>query len=709
MKNALIKIGFAFGISLFFTWVQSSTPQSFYSLDNTLRDFMFMIRGELPKSNRVVIIDIDEKALKQEGQWPWSRDKVALLIDTLTASGAGIIGMDMVFAEPDRTSPHLLKNTLPQLKQDLPNYDEILAHTFETSPVVGGYTFSNEKTQEANNSLLIPAVFLQTGIKDTAYLKERAGIILNTPILQNALYSSGFFNTNPDEDGVIRSTPLIQRYKGDIYPSLALEMLRIYSDAKRVNIVGDAQGVAFISFGSYKIPTNSEGELLINFRGPKKHFKYISAADILNRDFDQAELQNKFILVGTSALGLKDLRATPYDSTSAGVEVHANVIDNILQGDFLDKPFNAKLYDLIIIWIIVFSLMLLFSVVSSLLILPIAFLLLLGLSYGFYTLMFQYNLVLTFITPLLVFVATLIISLGIDYFINSKHKEEARRILGKKVSPSVMRHLLKYADTDLVAPKEVEATVFFSDIRSFTSIAEQIGSPTKLINMLNSYMTPMVDTIITHQGTIDKFIGDAIMAYWNAPVPVKKHADEALKSALRQIGLLKEINQTITAQYGVTIKIGIGMHTGLVTAGDMGSSGRSDYTIIGDNVNLASRLENLTKLYDARIIISKDTYERLQEDYPVRSLDIVAVKGKSNAIEIFEVFSDTKHEEKELHLYDHALTLYREGEIDTAYDAFLTLSQQYPSKLYTLYLERCKMYRQNPELTFDPVFRALEK
>lgn len=709
MKTALLKIGFAFSISLFFSWVYLYAPESFYSLDNKLRDFMFLIRGELPKNHQVTIIDIDEKALKQEGQWPWSRNKVASLITILTDSGAGIIGLDMVFAEPDRTSPHRLKASLSQPHQNLPNYDKILAQTFATSPVVGGYTFSDEQTDDTNNSLLIPAVFLQKGLKGSDCLPNPKGMILNIPILQSSLYSSGFFNTRTDTDGVIRSTPLIQKYKGDIYPSLALEMLRIYSGANRVNIVGDEQGVAFITFGKYKIPTNSAGELLINFRGAQKHFKYISAADILNKKFSPADIKNRFILIGTSALGLKDLRATPFDSTSPGVEVHANIIDNVLKGDFINKPFDAKLYDLMIIWVIAFVLMLLFSHIGSLMILPVASLLLFLLFYGYYLLMFQYGLVLTLITPFLAFISTLIFSLGIDYIITSKHKEEAKRILGKKVSPSVMQHLLKYADTDLVAPKEVETTIFFSDIRDFTTIAEELESPTKLINMLNSYMTPMVDTVIQHKGTIDKFIGDAIMAYWNAPVPVENHADGALKSALEQMQLLKEINKSLQTAYGVTLNIGIGIHTGLVTAGDMGSAGRSDYTIIGDNVNLASRLESLTKLYGVTIIISKETHKRLQGNYPTRPLDIVAVKGKSQAIEIFEVLTDTKNRNEELNLYKKALARYRSGEIATAYEVFSMLSKKYPGKLYTLYTERCKRYIKNKNLAFDPVFKILEK
>lgn len=702
MKSTLLKIGIAFSLSLFFTWVHSFTPQTFYSLDNKLRDYMFLLRGELPKSGNVVIIDVDNKSLEKVGQWPWSRDITAQLIDTLTKADAGIIGLDMVFAETDRTSPHLLKEKFPSITQELPNNDKILGNVFSYAPVVGGYIFDAEESNLQGP--LIPAVFVQKGLKDTTYLREQQGIILNTPQLQESLYSSGFFNTNPDDDGLIRSTPLIQRYKGDIYPSLAFEMLRIYSGVNRVDIIGDIDGVRHISFGDFKVPTDHSGSLLINFRGAQKHFQYISASDILNGTFKQEDIAGKFILVGTSALGLLDMRATPFDSVFPGVEVHANIIDNVLQQDFINKPLEAWGYDLVIIWVLTFALMLIFSYIDSIFLIPVAVLLFGTMLYAFYTLLFSYGLVLTLITPILVFITTLIASLTVDYIITSKHKEQAKRILGKKVSKSVMDHLLAHSEEDLVAPKEVEATVFFSDIRSFTSISEKIGSPTQLITLLNSYMTPMVDTIVNHQGTIDKFIGDAIMAYWNAPIKVEEHADKALQAAIKQIELLQNINKELTAKYGVNIDIGIGMHTGIVTAGDMGSEGRSDYTVIGDNVNIASRIEGLTKVYHAHILISKATYDTLKHTYNIRPVDIVALKGKERSTEIFEVLTvDKTLSDKERETYKRAITAYRDAQLSEALTLFNMLTKVYDDPLYALYEQRCQYYLDNKTEIFSPI------
>lgn len=570
---------------------------------------MFVLRGELPKSENVVIVDIDEESLKEYGQWPWGRDVFADLLYKLTDAGAGIIGLDIVFAEEDRTSPHLFAAKFPQLKDQLENYDDILANTLSQTPVVGGYIFTFESNDE-QNAPMIPAIFTERGIDDSTILKPK-GVVLNLDALQDSMYSSGFFNNTPDEGGMIRSVPLVMRYDDVLYPSLALEMIRIYSGASRVNVIGDEAGVRSIEFGDFKIPTDKVGRLSVNFRGKGRYFKYINAASILRGDFDVKDVQNKFVLIGTSAVGLFDLRSIPFDSAIAGVEVHANAIDNILTGDFIQKPSDIVLYDLAMIWAIVLFFTLFFSFIQSWLIIPFAVAGVYGLYTLFFTLLFMHGIVLNLLFPFLAYLLSLILSVGIDYISASKQKEEAKRMLGKKVSPAVMNYLLEHSTEELVASKEVEATVFFSDIRGFTSISEKIGSPDRLIQLLNTYMTPMVENVVNHKGTIDKFIGDAIMAYWNAPIEVKNHSDAAVSSAIEQIEMLVDVNKKITPKYDVSIAIGIGIHTGVVTAGDMGSFGRSDYTIIGDNVNLASRLEGLTKQYGAQILITKATYEKL--------------------------------------------------------------------------------------------------
>jgi len=386
------------------------------------------------------------------------------------------------------------------------------------------------------------------------------------------------------------------------------------------------------------------------------------------------------------------------------------VIDNILQGDYIEKPFIAKLYNLTIIWVLIFSLMLIFAYITSWLIIPIAISLFLLMINGFYEILFTYGLSLNLAMPILAFIATLILSMGLDYFFASKQREQARSILGKKVSPSVMQHLLAHANEGLIESKEVEATVFFSDIRDFTTISERIGSPKKLIEMLNVYMTPMTNIIIDHKGTIDKFIGDAIMAYWNAPVPLKNHPDLALTAAIKQIERLKVINTYIYKNYHVNIHIGIGLHTGLVTAGDMGSEGRSDYTIIGDNVNLASRIEGLTRVYNVEILISEETYKQLKNNYIIRLIDIVEVKGKSKSVKIYQVLpEDSLVSKEELNTYNQAIKLFQDNHIINAYMLFEKLNKLHSCTLYEYYVKRCKQYIDNPTLTFSPIAKMTSK
>ena len=709
MNNFILKSLLTVFLILSFSLLYFFSPNTLISFDNKLRDSLFAIRGELPKSDSVVIVDIDEKALKQLGQWPWSRDIFAELISKIKDAKAKVIGIDIVFAEDDRTSPHKFKAYNSNPTEKLTNYDEMLANSFALAKVVGGYVF----TDESSNSTavpIIPAKFISKNKSHISNSSEFNGVTINIPILQDALSSSGFFNNSPDEGGMIRNMPLVIPYKGVVYPSLALEMVRLYSDNNRVEVSNSDMGIESIAFGEYNIPTNHKGELTVNFRGAKGHFNYISIADIMDGSFNPNDIKDKFVLIGTSAMGLVDLRATIFDEVMPEVEIHANVIDNILQGDFLKKPVSQNIYNILIIILIVTLSMVIFSIIESWMMIPVAIALFYISFEIFYYILFDYGVVLNLLYPLIALLATLFTSMSIDYIISSKQREEAKRMLGKKVSPAVMDYLLEHSAEEMVISKEVEATVFFSDIRSFTQISEKIGSPDRLIKMLNQYMTPMVDCIMDYSGTIDKFIGDAIMAYWNAPLEIPQHADKALQSAIAQIEMLDKINKDIEVEYGVTIEIGIGLHTGKVTAGDMGSEGRSDYTIIGDNVNLASRLEGLTKQYGAQILISSVTNSLLEEPYKIRPIDLVEVKGKSEAVEIFEVICNNKSiSNSEMESYTEAIGYFRDAKVEEAYGIFAQLQNQNPCKLYDFYIQRCKSFIDNPDIEFTPILKMTTK
>ena len=706
----MIKKSLSIGISIFFLiltlgYIEIKLPNTFGSLDARLHDFLFILRGSQKASDDIVIIDIDEKSLQQYHQWPWSRDVVAKLIDILSESGAGIIGLDIVFAEKDSSSPSNIAKKLNINVDNLENYDEILAQSIVKAPLIGGYFFNFEMNSTKAPS--IPAIFLEKGLSKARYIPEPKGIVLNIDILQNAFYSSGFFNNTPDEGGIIRSVPLIMRYHDMLYPSLALEMIRIYLQSSKVYINNSEYGVHSLLIDTLSIPTDRFARMQVNFKGAGKSFTYISAADILNRDFNRSEIESKFILIGTSAIGLSDLRATPFDDVMAGVELHANVINTILEQNFLTKKLDNESNDIMILIVSIILSALLFSLISEWLIMPIISVLLFSMYKLNMYIFFELGLNINILFPLLGVLMSLFVVVLINYIFTNSQKKVLQKAFAKKVSPQVMNDIISHSQEGLLTPVEKEVSIFFSDIRSFTTISEKIGNPSRLIEMLNHYMTPMVDIIIKHNGTIDKFIGDAVMAYWNAPVDVKNHQDKAVISALEQLSALSKLNKFIQKKYDITIDIGIGIHSGNATVGEMGSDGRSDYTIIGDNVNLASRLEGLCKPYGVKLIISEFTKKGLKESYVIRDLDFVKVKGKTKPVKIFEVLAKgkvPKELEEELRQYTKALELYREAHFSKAKHAFEALHVEYSNFLYSMYASRCQTLDDEHISDFDGVF-----
>ncbi|BAF72802.1 CHASE2 domain-containing protein [Sulfurovum sp. NBC37-1] len=703
--RSLPKYSIVLLFALLLSWAYLFPPQLFISLNTEISDFFFRMRGNIPQSQKVVIVDIDEASLEKYGQWPWSRLRVSELIRKINDAGAGIIGLDIIFAESDKTSPHSIASKLKTDIKNLDDYDQILRETFIATPTIGGYFFRfDKKTPE--KAPVVPAVFIEKGLLNNYTIPQPKGVVLNIDILQESLYSSGFLNNIPDTDGMVRSVPLIMRYEGTIYPSLALELLRIYSHTKEVTVVGDEIGVKKIELGTFHIPTDFAGRLYVNYRSKRGYFKYISAADILQDHFDIKDIAGKFVLVGTSAIGLADLKAMPLDNVIPGVEIQANTLDNMLQGDYLHEPFNKVIYDLLILWCIIFVFSYIFFNTRVWLLAP-AFMLSFILLYEiFFYLFFDQGIVLNLFFPLVALFGTFGLTAGYNYFSTSKQKESIQRIFAKKVSKAVMNDLLKHKNNKILEAHEQEVAIFFSDIRKFTTISETLDSSQKVVALLNRYVTPMVEDISRHEGTVDKFIGDSIMAYWNAPNNVADYMDKAVQSALSQIALLEALNHDLNVEFGVKLKIGIGIHTGLVTVGEMGSLERSDYTIIGDNVNIASRIEELNKLYDTTLIISYAAKERLKKTYTIRSLDIVRLRGQQKAIEIFEVLSSGIDEkvQKELEHYNKALTHYRKGELRRAAAEFEKLYARYKNKLYRLYLDRCAVYFNHPEKDFDLVY-----
>lgn len=716
IKKFSIYFVLSLSLSIFLSAIYIFFPSLPDSLDNRLRDYLFTIRGELPHNQNVVIVDIDETSIKSLGQWPWSRDKLAKILENLTLANVGIVGLDIVFAEEDRTSPHKILQDLKIYKKDVPNYDLEFANVVENSPVILGYQFDLVKKDNANAKVpQIPAIFIEKDKpQDKSYLIEAYNTILNIPQIQDRAYSSGFFNNIPDDTGIIRSVPLVISYDDTIYPSLALEVIRVINNTQKVVVQYDENGISNIVLDDISIPTDRYGRMLINFRGAERSFKYISAIDIYNNNFDKSEIDGKIVLIGTSAAGLFDLRATPFDSIFPGVEVHANIIDNILMQDFIYKASWLDGANILIIFVLSIIIVML-TTYTTFWANPIIFISF-STSYLFlvYNLLFDYGIVLNILFPIATVLIASIMTTLFDYFYNIKKEEAIKAKFASKVSKNVMDDILKNIDKNEFSAKSKEVTIFFSDIRGFTNISEKLDAK-ELISFLNRYMQPMSEIIIKYQGTIDKFIGDAIMAYWNAPIDIKNHCDLALKASLEQLEVLEKLNVELQKENLPKIDIGIGLNTGTVIVGEMGSSLRSDYTVIGDTINLGSRVESLCKYYDSKLNISNFTKDKLQEEYIFRFLDLVKVKGKNEPVEIWQVLGSGEAKEslkEELDLYHKAIEFYKNSDFINALEIIESLENnenKTNKNIYKIYITRCKEFIKTPPKNFDGVYEHTTK
>ncbi len=708
ISSILIVLTISLSISSIYIFYPA-LPQSF---DDRIKDFMFNLRGEeKPKSDNIIIIDIDEKSLKTLGQWPWSRNILSKILENLDSSETSIVGLDIVFAEEDRTSPHKILEQYNIKKENIPNYDFEFAQTVASTPTILGYQFEFTNKEFINKEApSIQTIFVEKNKKlGESHLIKAQGTILNIPIIQDNSYSSGFFNNIPDDSGIIRSVPLIISYDDEIYPSLALEILRVALGIKKIIINYDENGVENLLLDDYTIFTDRHGRILVNFRGKEKTFKYISALDIYNNNFKKEEVKDKIALIGTSAAALMDLRATPFESIFPGVEVHANVIDNILSQDFLFKPSWIEAVNIFLIFIFSFFIYFVIRKIPIILTPVFIFLFLYLTFYINYYILFHYGLVINTLFPLITIILSSAISLVIGYFYEIKKKEEIKSKFASKVSKSVMEELIKDVNNNHLKVQNKEITIFFSDIREFTQISEKLDSPKIVIDYLNSYLTPMSEIINKYDGTIDKYIGDCIMAYWNAPFEIKNHEDKALKSAIEQLNILEKINTSLEEKNQPKINIGIGITTGIATIGEIGSLGRSDFTIIGDNVNIASRVESLCKFYGCNLIITQDTKDNLKENYIFRYLDFIQVKGKEKAIKIWEVINlDYENLQEELNIYNNAIDLYYKKEFKNALEKFEYLFSNSNKKIYSIYIKRCELFLNTNE-TFNEVFIHTEK
>lgn len=622
-----------------FIFLYALMPKISVSIENIIKDNMFIYRGEVKSDDRIVIVDIDERSLGEISQWPWSRDVVAKILTNLANNGVAAIGLDIVFAEEDNSSPSKVFEKIG-LKTEAKaiNYDDELARAFKSTPTISGFFFSfKDEHLKSDKEPRVKAIIIEKNKPKDDFLPIANRAILNINKLEKNSFSSGFLNNIPDNDGIIRNVPSVIKYKDILYPSLTIEMIRLLTNQKKIIINYEANGITHINIGKIKIPTDISGFIRVNYTGSTPKYKYISATDVYNDKFDKSLVENKIVLFGTSAAGLHDIRSSPFEASYPGVETHANLLDNIINKSFISKPQWSMSVDVAtLILMPIFCFFILFFARAFLSFLLIVLLVFVILSLHFY-LMFQEGFILNSFFPLMQVLSIFVVGIIINFIYEARQKDFIKSKFANKVSKSVMDEILEQKSNVNLIGETKEISIFFSDIRNFTTISESMR-PEELISYLNSYITPMVEIITKNQGTVDKFIGDAIMAYWNAPKQVKNHADLALVSAIEQINKLEELNVTLKEQNLPNINIGIGLNSGHCVVGEMGSKGRSDYTCIGDAVNLASRLEGLNKKYETNIIISEFFLQKLKnpEIYQLEELGFEKVKGKNIEVKIYK-------------------------------------------------------------------------
>jgi adenylate cyclase len=672
---------------------------------------------------RIVIVDLDEKSLAEVGRWPWGRDKLATLLDRLFQQyGAAVVGFDVIFGEPDTSSGlsvlenlarKELRNTPPflaeldKLRGQL-DFDQRFAEKLKQYPVVLSFHFTahNEADGREHAYGQLPSPTFPSGTFGQREISDfqPTGYWSNLKAFQESTSYAGHINPHTDLDGVMRLVPMLIDYHGNYYESLSIAMVRRYFKIPGVSAVltddgGDQYGgLEWLKLGDLSVPVGKSIRTLVPYRGAQGSFPYVSASDVLHGRLKPGALSGAIVLIGTTAPGLMDLRSTPVQSVYPGVEIHANLIAGILDQNLKQRPayfMAVEVFSLILLGGLLTFILPLLSPLKSSLISLLAFVSTLGVNFW----VWQNGMVLPIVLPLLLILSLYTLDMVYGYFTEVRKKKMLTNLFGQYIPPELVNEMSLDPEHLSMKGENRDMTVLFSDIRNFTSISETLD-PKQLTDLINRYLTPMTQIIHKHRGTIDKYIGDAIMAFWGAPLKDPEHARHALLAGLEMQQHLATLMTEFEARKWPVFRIGIGINSGVVTVGNMGSEFRRAYTVMGDHVNLASRLESLTKQYGVGIIVGEATKLAVPE-VVYRELDRVRVKGKLEPVSIYQplglqgqVAADTLDE---LTRYQEALQHYHAQDWDAAEQALKQLETQQPeTRLYTLYLERIVAFREHP-------------
>ena len=720
--------------TLLFAWSQFTNLPLLHTLQQRAEFIAYDMRlnTSLDKQAldpRIVIIDVDEKSLGIEGRWPWPRDKIADLTDHLFEAGAVVVGYDIFFSEPERNKAEAVLQQLQtngtnnselitSIKTLIPEFDndQRLAESLTERDVTLGYLFHAEAAQ-AVGELPQPLLTLRGEQAKRSGIKTMPNYTANLPLLQANAISSGFVTTWPDPDGIIRRTPMLIRHGDQVYGSLSLNIAKLYLFLEDAQIstaaIGEIDAVENIMLGGTTIPTDGLGLALVPFKGVAGSFPYISATDILSGSLDETTLDGAIVLIGATAVGIADLVATPVENIYPGVEIHANMVRSILDNDFPAKPPWADGANLVITLGIGLLLSCLLPYLTPAILLVFSLITGAGLIWGNFWLWQEKGLDLALAWPLILIISIAAANISYGFLNENRKRAQLKNMFGQYVPPQLVDVMSQTSESFAFEGESREMTVLFADIRGFTSLSEKL-SPADLRTLLNRYFTHMTEIIFEHHGTIDKYVGDMIMAFWGAPLRDANHAKHAIQAAMKMLEKTEELKPILMNEGYPEIDIGIGLNTGLMNVGDMGSSYRRAYTVLGDNVNLGSRIEGLTKFYGAGLVVSETTMTG-QDGFIFRPLDLVKVKGKTEAIKVYEPLC-TKQEVtdkllSELQQYNNGLDTYYRQAWDEAEHIFTRLNQQHPkTHIYKLYLERVtSLITNKPSPNWDGVYERTEK
>jgi adenylate cyclase len=707
-------------------------PRPLQELRTRTFDFFQVLRPRPQEIRPVVIVDIDEASLKAIGQWPWPRTTIADLVTQITQLGAVAIGFDIIFPEPDRMSPAIAERSFRGIDAEtrakldsLPSNDEALAEAIRHSRVVIGQAGAAAPELKTAADAALQTGFAVRGPDPRQYLVTFAGLLRNVPVIEQAAAGRGLFSIDPESDGIIRRVPVIMTAQGNLVPSLSMEMLRVVTGSSAILVRVDQAGVQSVAVPGLEVPTDRNGQFWVHFNHHDPE-RYVSAKDVLQGNVPPGRLAGKLVLIGTSAIGLLDLKTTPLDAAIPGVEVHAQILESVLSKSSLVNPNYAIGAELALAVLFGLAIIVAAPMLPASIVIVLGGCLIAGLIGLSLYLFVEHNLLIDFTYPLISSWLIYLVLTFVNYFREQKQRRQIRSAFGYYLSPHMVEQLARSPEKLVLGGEERRMTILFSDVRGFTTISEHYkDDPQGLTRLMNRFLTPLTNAIIERKGTIDKYIGDAIMAFWNAPVDDEEQEANACEAALEMLlraetlnGELKREAETNGGVY-MPLRIGIGLNTGPCVVGNMGSDFRFNYSVLGDTVNLASRLEGRTKDYRIPVVIGSRTAEGAKRKFAVMEIDLIMVKGKKQPEAVFTVLGRSEVEAdprcQELRATNaQMLGRFRKQQWDDAID-LIARCRKFAngfdlSGLYDMYQERIELYRaQPPGSDWDGVYEAETK